>query len=96
LTEELVKLRAKEKEIKKSFPEELACCAKDCFEDAAWVRSAQFGGDCPFCDMHAKQEEDFGKQDSSYFFWQTISEFHEAYERRQRDEAVEANRKILN
>ena len=75
LSDELSTIRNREKVIRESFPEDLACCAPDCFEDAVWVRSTQFSGDHPYCDIHAKQESNFGQEDASYFYWDTISEF---------------------
>jgi hypothetical protein len=44
-----------------------------CGEKATWVRSTQFAGDHPFCDLHAKDESDFGKDDS-YVFWHPVEE----------------------
>lgn len=42
-----------------------------CDEQAYWLRSTQFAGDHPFCDLHALMEEDFGENDS-YSFWKEI------------------------
>ena len=92
LSVEIGNLRAREKEIRESLPEELSCCAPECFEDADWVRSTQFAGDHPYCDTHAKQEKDFGQEDSSSFFWQTTSEFLEMSERRQKEEHEDADK----
>jgi endogenous inhibitor of DNA gyrase (YacG/DUF329 family) len=44
-----------------------------CDKPSVWVRSTQFAGDHPFCDAHAKQEEDF-KQDDSYTYWYNMNE----------------------
>ena len=42
-----------------------------CNAPTVWIRSTQFAGDHPFCDKCARQEEDFGKNDS-YEFWYEI------------------------
>ena len=42
-----------------------------CEEPAVWIRHTQFAGDHPFCDKHAKLEEDFGENDS-YTFWSEL------------------------
>lgn len=39
-----------------------------CDKDATWIRSTQFAGDHPFCEEHARQEKDFGENDS-YTYW---------------------------
>lgn len=33
------------------------------------MRWTQFSGNHPFCDEHARQEANFGKEDPSYYFW---------------------------
>ena len=43
-----------------------------CSQSASWVRSTQFAGDHPFCDLHALIEEDFGEEGDSYSFWKEI------------------------
>jgi len=43
----------------------------ECDEPASWIRHTQFAGDHPFCDKHAKLEEDFGENDS-YTFWEEL------------------------
>jgi len=43
----------------------------ECDELAVWVRHTQFAGDHPFCDEHAKQETDFG-EDDSYTYWTKV------------------------
>ncbi len=43
-----------------------------CASPAVWVRRTQFSGDHFFCDVHARVEADFGKEDSSYFFWKKL------------------------
>lgn len=53
------------------MPKNLMYC--ECGEPATWVRHTQFAGDHYFCTTHAKEEEDFGKLNSSYFFWEEIS-----------------------
>lgn len=54
----------------------------ECNKTAVWVRHTQFAGDHPYCDVHAKEQTDFGQEDS-YTFWENIQEtaffdwFHE-------------------
>lgn len=86
------KLLARVAEINESFPQELCCGARDCFEDAAWVQSTQFSGHFTFCDKHARRENDFGKENSSYFFWQSIADFLETSERLKKEEEKEAEK----
>lgn len=43
-----------------------------CNLTAEWIRKTQFSGVHYFCPQHAKEEEDFGKEDKSYFFWERI------------------------
>lgn len=40
----------------------------ECGEPAVWVRATQFAGDHPYCEKHAKEEKDFGCDDS-YAYW---------------------------
>ena len=42
-----------------------------CGKPADWVRSTQFAGDHPYCEHHAKKEDDFGEEDS-YSYWYKI------------------------
>ena len=42
-----------------------------CDKPATWVRSTQFAGDHPYCDLHAKQESDFNENDS-YTYWKQM------------------------
>ena len=42
-------------------------CLK-CGKPAQWVRSTQFAGDHPYCEEHAREEDDFG-EDDSYTYW---------------------------
>lgn len=44
-----------------------------CCMPVRWVRSTQFAGNHPYCDDCAKQESDFGKEDS-YTYWKEIKE----------------------
>lgn len=44
----------------------------ECGKPATWVRHTQFAGSHPFCAEHAKQEDNFGKSDPSYFFWKEL------------------------
>jgi hypothetical protein len=43
-----------------------------CTHNATWVRRTQFAGDHFFCAEHAALEENFGKDDPSYFIWEAI------------------------
>ena len=43
----------------------------ECDKPAAWVRCTQFAGDHPYCEEHAKQETDFGENDS-YTYWKEL------------------------
>lgn len=60
---------AKKRNYKIPKPEPKTCLM--CSEPATWVRSTQFAGDHPFCEEHAKQEDDFNENDS-YTFWYEI------------------------
>lgn len=42
-----------------------------CDKPADWIRSTQFAGDHPFCEEHAKLEEDFNVNDS-YEYWYRV------------------------
>ena len=53
----------------------------ECDEPAAWVRHTQFAGDHPYCDKHARQEKDFGENDS-YAYWSEVK--NEAIQTQQR------------
>jgi hypothetical protein len=44
-----------------------------CDKDAEHIRSTQFAGDHPYCDEHARMEDDFG-QDDSYAFWIKVND----------------------
>ncbi len=44
-----------------------------CDKDAEHIRSTQFAGDHPYCDEHARMENDFG-QDDSYAFWIKVND----------------------
>ena len=44
-----------------------------CHRPAKWMRSTQFAGDHPYCAVHAREEDDFMKNDS-YHFWYKIKE----------------------
>lgn len=52
------------------MPEKLECL--ECGEHADWVRHTQFAGSHPFCDKHARAEEDFEEEDS-YKFWEDLN-----------------------
>ena len=45
----------------------------ECSDPAAWIRHTQFAGDHPYCDKHARQEKDFG-EDDSYTYWTEVEE----------------------
>jgi hypothetical protein len=45
----------------------------ECEQPAAWVRRTQFAGNRYFCVAHAQREEDFGRDDPSYFFWERLT-----------------------
>ncbi len=45
----------------------------ECGAKATWMRSTQFAGDHPYCEKHAKEEDDFGENDS-YTYWYEIEE----------------------
>ena len=47
-----------------------------CGEPAEWTRHTQFAGDHPYCEEHAKKEDDFG-EDDSYTFWSSKKERQE-------------------
>ena len=47
-------------------------CCLECGKPACWVRMTQFAGDHYFCDEHARKEDNFGKEDPSYFFWSKL------------------------
>lgn len=53
-----------EKEYKK-------CIEDNCNEPVKFVRHTQFAGSHPFCEVHAKQENDF-MEDDSYTCWSEI------------------------
>jgi hypothetical protein len=59
------------KEVKK---EEVKEICMDCEADAVWYRRTQFAGDHPYCDLHAKLQKDFQKEDG-YMFWQTVKDY---------------------
>lgn len=44
-----------------------------CGADEEWTRHTQFAGDHPYCEHHAKKEDDFG-EDDSYTFWSSKKE----------------------
>lgn len=45
----------------------------NCKSSATWKRNTQFSGIHFFCDVCAKAEKDFGKEDSSYFSWEKLN-----------------------
>lgn len=44
-----------------------------CKNSITWIRHTQFAGDHYFCTQHAKQEKNFGQEDSSYFYWEKLA-----------------------
>ena len=48
-----------------------------CDKDATWIRSTQFAGDHPFCEEHAREEKDFGINDSYEHWLQVATEDRE-------------------
>lgn len=42
-----------------------------CDAPADWVRSTQFAGEHPFCQVHAELESDFQENDS-YTYWYEV------------------------
>lgn len=42
-----------------------------CDNDALFIRHTQFAGSHPLCELHAKEDKDFMKDDS-YQFWEKI------------------------
>lgn len=45
----------------------------ECGAKAVWIRSTQFAGDHPYCEEHARQEKDFGENDS-YAYWYEVKD----------------------
>lgn len=45
----------------------------ECKAPAEWTRHTQFAGNHPYCEYHAKQQDDFG-EDDSYTFWSSKKE----------------------
>jgi hypothetical protein len=45
----------------------------ECGAKAVWIRSTQFAGDHPYCEEHARQEKDFG-EDDSYTYWYEVKD----------------------
>ena len=45
-----------------------------CREPATYARHTQFSGRFFYCEPHAKEQADFGQEDSSYFFWDKLDE----------------------
>ncbi len=44
----------------------------ECDEPATWMRSMQFAGDHPYCDKHARMQNDFEDEPDSYSYWYEI------------------------
>lgn len=44
-----------------------------CGKPVEWVRCTQFAGKHPYCEHHAKQEDDFG-EDDSYAYWEKLDD----------------------
>ena len=94
LTEEYQALHEKMRQIQESFPKQEGCGISGCYEDATWVRNTQFSGTHFFCETHAKLESDFGKIDSSYFYWSTVQE-HNRTEAEDAEEMKAYNSEVL-
>ena len=45
------------------------CLESECDKTTVWFRITQFAGEHPFCEKHAMECGDFGKEDDSYFYW---------------------------
>jgi hypothetical protein len=45
-----------------------------CDKPAAWTRHTQFAGDHPYCDEHARLENDFDDMDDSYAYWSKVAD----------------------
>lgn len=41
----------------------------ECDSPIDWIRHTQFSGDHPYCEKHARQQSDFGEEDS-YTYWE--------------------------
>jgi hypothetical protein len=52
----------------------------DCDQPVAWVRYTQFAGNHPYCDEHAKLQQDFGTNDS-YLYWKELKMTNENIDR---------------
>lgn len=50
--------------------EKLECLV--CGQPAQWVRATQFAGDHPYCEHHAKKEDDFEDEGDSYSYWYEV------------------------
>lgn len=46
----------------------------ECGKRAKWIRHTQFAGDHPYCSDHAKQQKDFGQEDS-YAYWEELKRY---------------------
>ncbi len=44
----------------------------ECNKPATWIRATQFSGNHTYCDECAKRQEDFLKEDPSYFKWEQL------------------------
>ena len=53
-------------------PVEMMKCS-ECAEPAVGVRSTQFAGEHPYCEQHAKEQNDFGCDDS-YAYWYNLED----------------------
>jgi hypothetical protein len=65
-----------ERDLKKKNNNKMICSGEgDCEKEVAWIRCTQFAGEHPYCEECAKKEEDFGKDDDSYFYWIEIKDY---------------------
>lgn len=44
----------------------------NCGKPAEWVLHIAFSGSIPYCDEHAREDEDFGREDPPEFKWEEI------------------------
>lgn len=50
------------------------CMIEGCDKEATWACCYQFCGTMLFCSKHARQEDDWGAEASSYFFWYALDD----------------------
>jgi hypothetical protein len=62
----------------------------ECEAPATWFRCTQFAGTHPYCEIHARAETDFGKDDGHYFAWRTLQQLQEGEARVKAEQAAAA------